>query len=523
VDPLEVFVLVGALVVAASWLAPRVHVPASLLQLLLGLLSGFIPAVRDIHLPSEVVLVLFLPALLFWEALTIPLREVRRDMRVILLLSTLLVVVTAFGVAGVGVALGWGGMAALVLGAALAPTDATAVGGLARSLPHRNMTQLRAESLVNDGTALVLFAITIGIAVSGVSFSGWHITGLVVLAYVGGGAVGLAAGLLGSVLQRRLHDAITNNTALVLIPFAAFLAAEQIHASGVIAVVVAGLVLSQTGPRAGSPQSRQQMFSFWTLTTRGLNGALFVLIGIEAQSAIRAVAAGAIPALLLFCVLAWVVILVIRFGFQMITTWMIRLLDRRPSQRTRRMSHRARVVSTVAGFRGAVSLAVALAVPAGVGGRSEIIFVATGVVILTLVVQGMLLPAVIRWARFEPDTQMADELAEAHRATTLAALQAVPALAAREQVPDPVRDRIAGEYRERLDRMAATDDARETPADPWAGDEAHAALRLALLEHKRDVLIRLRDEKTISDTTLRILQSRLDRDALRLAPPKPVE
>ena len=267
------------------------------------------------------------------------------------------------------------------------------------------------------------------------------------------------------------------------------------------------------------------MFSFWTLTTRGLNGALFVLIGIEAHSATRAVPAGAISALLLFCVLAWVVILVIRFGFQMITTWMIRLLDRRPSQRGRRMSHRARVVSTVAGFRGAVSLAVALAVPAGVGGRNEIIFVATGVVILTLVVQGMLLPVAIGWARFEPDTHMDGELAEAHRETTLAALHAIPALAEREQVPDPVRDRIADEYRERLDRMSATatGELHDAHARLAAADEAHAAMRLALLEHKRGVLIRLRDEHTISDTTLRILQARLDRDALRLAPPKPAE
>jgi Na+/H+ antiporter len=520
-DPLEIIVLVGALVVAAAWLAPHAHIPAPLLQLILGLVSGFIPAVRDIHLPSAVVLVLFLPALLFWEALTTPLREVRRDIRVILLLSTLLVVVTAFGVAGVGVALGWGGMAALVLGAALAPTDATAVGGLARALPHRNITQLRAESLVNDGTALVLFTITIGIAVSGVPYTGLSVTGLVLLAYLGGGAVGLAAGLLGAQMLRRLHDAVTSNTALVLIPFAAFLAAEQIHASGVIAVVVAGLILSQASPRAGSPQSRQQMFSFWTLTTRGLNGALFVLIGIEAQSAIRAVPAGAIPALLLFCVLAWVVILVIRFAFQMITAWMLRLLDRRPSQRSRRMSHRARVVSTVAGFRGAVSLAVALAVPVGVAGRAEIIFVATGVVILTLIVQGMLLPVAIRWARFEPDTVMAGELAHAQRATTLAALRSVSALAARTRVPDPVRDRIAGEYRERLARMNSAADQ----ADPalWAADEHYARLGLAVLEHKRAVLIRLRDEKTISDTTLRILQTRLDRDALRLAPPRPVD
>jgi len=521
IDPLGIIVLVGALVVAGSWLAPWVRIPASLLHLLLGLLSGLVPAVREIHLPSQVVLVLFLPVLLFWEALTTPLRELRRDMRVILLLSTLLVVATAFGIAGTGVALGWSWMAALVLGTALAPTDATAVGGLARSLPHRNAIQLRAESLVNDGTALVMFTITVGVATSGAAFSGVEVAGLVVLAYAGGGAIGVLAGLLGTLLLRRLHDAVTSNIALVLIPFAAFLAAELAHASGVIAVVVAGLMLSQTGPRAGSAQSRQQMNSFWTISTSALNGALFVLIGIEAQSAVRAVPLGAVPALLLFCGLAWLALLLIRFVFQMLTAWMLRLVDRRPSQRTRRMPHRARLVSTIAGFRGAVSLAVALAVPTGIAGRDEIVFVATGVVVLTLVVQGMLLPLAIRWGRFEPDTAMTDELSEAQRSATIAALQAVPALAERVGAPTPVRDRIAAEYRERLTRIDRAADG----SDPalWAADGEDTALGLAVLEHKRKVLIDMRDRKAISDTTLRLLQTRIDRDVLRLAPPRPVE
>ncbi|WP_295012105.1 Na+/H+ antiporter [uncultured Microbacterium sp.] len=521
IDPLGVIVLVGALVVAANWLAPLLRIPAPLLQLLLGVLSGFVPAVRGIHLPSEVVLVLFLPALLFWEAVTIPLREVRRDMRVILLLSTLLVVVTAFGIAETGVALGWSAVAALVLGAALAPTDATAVGGLARALPHRVATQLRAESLVNDGTALVLFTITTAVATSAATVTGWQVTGLVVLAYAGGGAVGFAAGLLGTFVVRRLDDAITKNTAMALIPFAAFLGAEQVHASGVIAVVVAGLVIGRTGPRAGTPLSRQQMNSFWTLATRGLNGALFVLIGIEAQSAVRAVPSEAVPGLLLFCVLAWVALLLIRFVFQMLTAWSLRLLDRRPSQRSRRLPHRARVVSTTAGFRGAVSLAVALAVPSGIPGRDEIVFVATGVVILTLVVQGMLLPAAIRWARFEPDTALTDELSEAQRDTTLAALRAVPSLAERLRAPESVRDRIAAEYRERLERIDRAADG----SDPalWAADGDYAQLGLAVLEHKREVLIGMRDRKVISDATLRVLQTRIDRDALRLAPPRPIE
>jgi len=520
-NPLEIFVLVAVCVLVGAWLGPRIKAPAPLVQLALGLCAGFIPAVREIHLPSEAVLVLFLPALLFWESLTTSLREIRRDLRGILILSTLLVVASAFGVAGIGVALGLGWGAALILGAALAPTDATAVGAMARSLPHRNMTILRAESLVNDGTALVVYSIAVGAAVSHLAYTGWQITGLVVLAYLGGGVVGVGVGWLGTAVLRRLTDPIVNNTALLVTPFVAFLVAELIHASGVIAVVIAGLILSQTGPRASTPQSRQQTFAFWSLVSGVLNGALFVLIGIEAQSAVRAVPNPEIPALVALTVLAWGAIIVIRFVFQMVTVTLIRLLDRRPSQRARRMSHRARVVSAVAGFRGAISLAVALAVPATLSGRDEIIFVASGVVILTLAVQGVLLPPVVRWARFAPDTTLDDELTAAQHAVAEGALLAIPKLAARLNVPEQVRDLLLEEYRERLEVMNAS--AYGDDVALAARERDDTALRLALLERKRDVMIGLRDDGEISDTTLRIMQNRLDRDALRLSQPELLE
>ena len=514
-DPLATFVLVGSLVVGSSWAAPRLRLPVPLLQLLLGLLVGLIPQVQSIHLPSDAVLVLFLPALLFWEALMTPLREVRRDLRVILLLSTLLVVATTFGTAGIGVALGWGWLPALILGAALAPTDVTAVGALARALPHRNIVQLRTESLINDGTALVIYTIVIGLAGSSAHYSGAEVTWLVVLAYGGGGIVGLLAGFLGTAVLRRLSDPLMHNAALILVPFAAFLAAEQIHASGVIAVVVAGLYLSRTGPRSGTPQSRQQRDGFWILATTTLNGALFVLIGIEAQSALRSVSPQGIPLLLALCVLIWVAILLIRFVFQMFTTWTIRLVDRSPAQRRKRMTHRARVVSTVAGFRGAISLAVALAVPAGMPGRAEIVFVATGVVILTILAQGLLLPAVIRWARFEPDSMVSAEFTRAHRTALLSAIHAMPALAQEIDAPDHVRDRLANEYRERLERIDGSPGSEHSTRRDL--DRDYAALSLALVDHTRDIVIRLRNHGTISDVTLHRLQSRLDRDALHLA------
>ncbi|MBT2498566.1 Na+/H+ antiporter [Agromyces sp. ISL-38] len=527
-ESLETVVLIGVLLIGGSLVAPRLRVPTPLVFLVLGLLVGFIPAVREIHLPSEAVLVLFLPALLFWESLTTSLREIRRDLRGILLLSTLLVVATAFGVAGLGVVFGMSWGAALILGAALAPTDATAVAAMARSLPHRNMTVLRAESLINDGTALVLFSIAVGVAVGNVDYTGWSTTWLVVVAYVGGGLIGFTAAWAASFLLRRLQAPLVLSTTLLVIPFLAFLVAELIHASGVIAVVVAGLFMTQTGPRASTAESRQQTIGFWTVATFILNGALFVLIGIEAQSAVRAVDSGQVWPLVMLAVAAWIGLMLIRFAFQMMSVWLIRLLDRRPSQRARRMPHRARVVSAVAGFRGAVSLAVALAVPLTFAtgevfpGRDQIIFVAAGVVLLTLVVQGVLLPPVLRWAQFAPDHSIDDELVAAHRASTAAAVDAVDELGDALGITGPVRARVLAEYRDRL-AVVNADAGDAGDRSLIEQDREEVALRLAVLERKRDVMIALRDRHAISDTTLITMQARLDREELRLTQPDVLE
>lgn len=519
-NPLETIVLVGVAVLMGGWLAAKLSVPAPLVQLALGVAAGFVPLVREIHLPSEAVLLLFLPALLFWEAFTTSLRDIRRDLRGILILSTLLVVASAFGVAGIGVLLGLSWGASLILGAALAPTDATAVGAMAKELPYRNMTILRAESLINDGTALVVYAIAVGAAVNHVVYTGWQVTGMVALAYLGGGAIGVAAGWLSTRVLRHTADPVVKNTALVVAPFAAFLAAELIQASGVIAVVVAGLLMSQTATKASTARSRQQAYSFWGLATSILNGALFVLIGIEAQSAVREVSAASIPALIGLTLLAWVGIILIRYAFQMTSVSLIRLLDRRPSQRTRRIPLRARTASALAGFRGAVSLAVALSVPASLAGRAEIIFITAGVVVLTLVVKGVALPPVVKWIHFAPDTVLDQELQLAQRSITEEGIRLIPELAQQLGVTDTVRERVLAEYRERLELI----NANGTEDEPVTEQDAqYTALRLALLEKKRDELIRLRDRSTISDTTRRAAQTRLDWQALRLTRPDLLE
>src|SRR5919112_1684670 len=188
---LEITVTLGAAVFAGTVLAPRLRMATPLLLLLLGLGLGFVPELRHIELHPEMVLLIFLPVMLFWESLTTSLRSIRRDFRGIMIMSTLLVVATAFAVAGIAHALGIPWAAALVLGAAVAPPDATAVAALGGTLPRRNFMLLRAESLTNDGTALVLYAMAVGTALGG-RYTPWEIGGSLVLSYAGGVVAGPA-------------------------------------------------------------------------------------------------------------------------------------------------------------------------------------------------------------------------------------------------------------------------------------------------------------------------------------------
>lgn len=554
---LEVTVLVGVTVLTGAILAPRMRVAVPLLLVIAGLALGFFPEVREIELPPETVLLLFLPVLLFWESMTTSLRSIRRDFRGIVLMSTLLVVASAFAVAGIAAALGLPWEAALVLGAAVAPTDATAVAALGRLLPRRNFMNLKAESLTNDGTALVIYGVAVGVAVGG-QYTPLDVTGLVLTAYAGGLAAGLAVAGLAYLVMRRMRNTLNLNITLLLVPFTAFLLAELIHASGVLAVVVAGLIVAYVHPRITTAASRRQAAWTWPLGSFLLNGSLFVLIGFEVQAVAHEIPVRDIGWLLLVTVAVWLGLLVTRFSFQTAAVMTIRVLDRRPSQRLRRTTWRSRVVSAFAGFRGAVSLAIALSVPltttagAPLAGRDEIIFVTAGVILLTLLVQGPLLPAIVRWARFPEDQVMQQELELAERAITGAALTAVKELARDHGISEEIRDRLTRDYYEYLERnnerVQAREQARvddeiadlettfegtdastvasatatavlESPAplpSPRERDEEYSRLRIAVLDRKREVLYRLRREGAVDDAVVTQIQTRLDVEELRI-------
>ena len=462
-EGLEVTVLLGLTILTGALLAPRLRLAMPLVLVILGLALGFVPALREIQLPPETVLLLFLPVMLFWESLTTSLRAIRRDFRYILPMSTLLVVASAFAVAGIGLLFGLPWETALILGAAVAPPDATAVAALGRLLPRRMFMKLKAESLTNDGTALVLYAIGISLAVGG------HITPLsvtwsVVVSYVGGIAAGVAVAALGYFLLRAIGSTIVINTTLLLIPFVAFLLAELIGASGVLAVVVAGVIIAYVSPTVTTAQSRRQAESAWPFGVFLLNGALFVLIGLEVQYVVHQISAGAIGRLVLVTLVVWVALLVVRYLFQLLSVPFYQRTGPRPPRGVRA---RSRVLSTFAGMRGAVSLAIALSVPAGavaggeLDGRDEIVFVTAGVILLSLLVQGTLLPAIVRWARIPADQGEVEEYELAERTISGAALSALDDLAVRHEVSDEVRDRIRFEGYQMLEYTNARTLARE--------------------------------------------------------------
>ena len=280
-EGLELVVVIGATLVFGGAIAGRIRVPTSLVLLVLGAVLGFIPFLGDVELEPEVVLLLFLPALLYWESLNTSLREIKRNLRVILLQGIVLVIITAGIVAWVGQALGLPWPIALALGAILAPTDATAVAAVAGRLPRRALTTLRAESLINDGTALVIYAIAVGAAVSGTAIDLGGAALQFTASYTFGILIGLAVAAVIIVVRRIVTERLVASTLSVLTPFLAYLPAEAFDVSGVVAVVVCGLTLSWFAPQIITASQRSQSFGFWQVATYILNGALFVLIGFE--------------------------------------------------------------------------------------------------------------------------------------------------------------------------------------------------------------------------------------------------
>ncbi|MEU7920965.1 Na+/H+ antiporter [Micromonospora zamorensis] len=516
-EVLVLIVVLGATVLIGTTLGGRYRVAPPVLLIAFGVLLGLTPPLSEVTLEPDLVLLIFLPAILYRESLTISLREIRANLPVIGLLAVVLVVLTMVTVSLTAQAFGVNPAAAWVLGAVLAPTDAAAVTGLAKRLPRKLLTTLHAESLINDGTALVVFAVAVGLlsqsAEPGVLGIGEEFVG----ASVGGVVAGLLVGAAVVLIRKRLDDPLREGALSVLTPFGAFLLADSVHASGVLAVVVAGLVLAYAGPRVIRARSRVLAYAFWDLSTFLINGGLFVLLGTQIPRAVRGITSTSAQRALLIVVMVTLAVVGTRLAFVYLTAQVAKLRRRRildPSQGP--SSWRVGTVAGWAGFRGAVSLAAALAVPTMTASgrpvveRDLIIFVTALVIVLIMLIQGTTLPLVVRWARLAGDPERVDETRNARRRATEVGLAALPRVAAEIGAQQEAVQRLEAEYQRHLA------DLNESGGSTAEERRLERRLRLGVLAHKRREVTRLRDNREIDDLVLQELQAALDNEEIRL-------
>jgi monovalent cation/hydrogen antiporter len=301
---------------------------------------GFLPGVPPAELPPDLVLVLFLPPLLYQAAFFSSPRDLRADTRAITLLAVGLVLATMSAVAAVAHTLvgGLSWAAAFTLGAIVSPTDPLAATAIARRLgvPRRLVTVLEGESLVNDASALVAYRLAVGAVVAG-SFTLWGAGVQFVSRGIGGVAIGLAVGWLIAEARRRIEDPVVEIVLSVVTGYAAYLPAELMGASGVLAAVTAGLYVGWRAPQLASPSTRLLGFSFWEVLVYLLNAVLFVLVGLQLHPILSGVSGSSAAVLLGQAALVSAVVIAVRIAWGFSVPYLVRALDRRPAQRVRRV------------------------------------------------------------------------------------------------------------------------------------------------------------------------------------------
>jgi Na+/H+ antiporter len=513
-------VIISLLVAVAflSALATRIGIPYPILLVVGGLALGFAPGIPDVTLAPDLVLVVFLLPLLYSAAFFANLRELRADARVITLTSTVLVVVTAAAVAVAAHALvdGLPWAVAFALGAIVAPTDPVAATQILRrfAVPRRLVNTIEGEALINDASALVLYRIAVG-AITGGTFSLVHGGLQFVASAAGGVAIGLVVGVVIRELRSRLDDPPVEITISLLSGYAAYIPADAIGASGVIAAVTTGIALGWWAPGMATPAVRQQGFALWSLLTFLLNAILFVLIGFQLPTILDGLA-GESPAFLLGTAAAIsAVVILTRLAWTMVTPYILRSIDRRPSQVARRIGWRSRLVSAWSGMRGAVSLAAALALPASTPQRDLVVFLTFAVIFATLVLQGLTLPVLIRAVHLETDDGEAREELRARLVATQAALSRLEELAAENWTRDDTVERMTRLYDYRRRRLKARAGKIE---DDGYEDRSYAYQRAVreVLEAQRAAVVALRNDGTISNDVMHRLERELDLEDERL-------
>ena len=512
---------------ALAVLANLINVPYPITLVLGGVAIGLMPGMPSVELDPDIVLLIFLPPLLYGAAFFTSLRDLRANARPIALLSIGVVLVTMFAVAAVAhavIGLGWA--ESFVLGAIVSPTDAVAPAEILRRLgaPRRLLTIVEGENLTNDWTALVLYSVAVAAVVSG-TFSLGEASVRFVLSGVGGLAVGLAAGVVIRFVRSRIDDPPIEITISLLSGYAGYLPAEELGFSGVIAAVTTGVYMGWHTPQLTTAVMRLQGVSVWEVLTFLLNAVLFLLVGLQLPSVLDAVDGYSAAELLGWGALVSAVVIVVRLLWGFTVPYLIRALDRRPSQRERRSAASERLVVGWAGMRGSVSLAAALAIPLSIDGgapfpdRDLIILLALAVILVTLVGQGLTLGPLINRLGIRDDGEEWREEVLARLRLAEAAIERLEEVAAEEWAREDTIERVRGMYDYRRRRFGAQTDG---PSEDGAAYEertgAYTRLMYDLFDAQRERLLELRNRREISDEVRRKVERDLDLEESRMAP-----
>lgn len=489
-------VAVAVVVLTVTALSERVEVPAPLTLVVVGVAASYVPGVPELRLEPEVVLLGLLPPLLYSAAVNTSLVDFNANRGPILLLSVGLVFFTTAGVAAVVKLvipdLHWA--LALAIGAVVAPPDAVAATAIGRriGLPRRVVTILEGESLLNDASALV--ALRTAVAALGTTVAAWEVGLDFVIAAGGGAAIGGLVFVVVGFIRKRVTDPLLDTAISLVIPFASYIVAEEIHASGVVAVVVAGLLLGHVAPILQSAQSRIAERTNWRTIAYVLENTVFLLIGLQADWLLGEVGESEFGAgtIAIACVAALATCVVLRLVWVFAASGL--LLRRGPEARTGEpmpMLWRSSFLIGWAGMRGVVTLAAAFTVPEHTEHREVLLIIAFAVVAGTLLGQGMTLPTLARALRVPGPDPQDDALA---RATLLqqaakAGIKKLDALAAEDEDPLRVRDLIIQRIEQRnfaaWERLGTTADL-ESPSD------LYARWRGAMIEEERRRVLEIR-------------------------------
>jgi CPA1 family monovalent cation:H+ antiporter len=523
---LELICVVLLLVAALDIAARKINLPYPVLMVVCGLAFGWVPRLPAVTFPPELVLPILLPPLLFPAAFLTSWHDFRTNLRPILLLAVPLVLVTMTTVAWVAHLcipdMPWA--AAFVLGAIVSPPDAIAATAVFKSLevPRRIVTVLEGESLVNDTVALVAYRFATAAVVTG-TFSASPAALELPLVALGGAAIGGLVGVSVDWIQRRLDDPPVQITISLIAPFLAYLPAERIGCSGVLAVVTAGVFLGWRLPRMVTARTRLELGAFWRMVVYLMNGLVFIFIGLQLPRVTAALQersawgtlllqAGAVGAATILVRLVWI----------FPSAYLPRLLSAKLRARDPYPDWRAVAIIGWSGMRGADSLATALALPFATAAgfafpkRETVIFISYTVILLTLVAQGLSLPVLIRLLKVTGDGKTCREEHLARIAANQAALAYLERLTKTEPANERPLALLQEEYHERLAQLEqeAAESSEKGEAEQPAS-RFHQLVREAL-SVERETIIELRNQQKINDETLRIVLRDIDLADARL-------